>query len=101
MDILYIYSYTYYLAQNSQYIPRIYHKGQRKMKQTKKSPLDTANGNITNRENRQSSAAGTVTALLLLQLPICAISSTQQARVLLSLASGKHPSVKMWKLQCP
>lgn len=48
MDILYIYSYTYYLAQNSQYIPRIYHKGQRKMEQTKKSPRDTANGNITN-----------------------------------------------------
>lgn len=71
------------------------------MKQTEKSPLDTANGNSTNWENRQLPAPGTDTALLLLQLPICAISSTEPARVLLSLASGKYPSAKMWQSPCP
>ena len=98
--VYYTYMFIYYFVQNSQYIPKLRHKVQRKMKQTK-SPLGTANGNIANWENRQLPAPGTDTALLLLQLLICAISSVQRARVLLSLASGKHPSVRMLQLQCP
>lgn len=54
--------------------------------------------NWENRENCQRQATETV--LLLLRLAICALSPTRWARVLLSLAFGKYPSVKL-QLQCP
>lgn len=68
------------------------------MKQIQKS-LDAASGNVTNWENRHNCQLQAV--LLLLQLPICAISPTQWAKTLLSLASGKYPSVKKEQLLCP
>ena len=98
--VYYTYMFIYYFVQNSQYLPKIKHKVQRKMKQTNKISPHCQWKHYQLRKQTMP-APGTDTALLLVQLLICAISSIQRARVLLSLASGTHPSVRMLQLQCP
>lgn len=104
MCIVLIYLYTSYFLQNSRYIQIIPKyttkvKGKWNKQKTLLQILPMEILPVEKTETTASSRHGDNASVT--PPPICAISPPQRARSLLSLASGKPPSLKQRQLQCP